>query len=568
MAAPHPASPRLRLSDLIVLVRSGVLRPTGPRRMARQFRALNWFGATLAGAYSSAAARFPTRCAVRDKITSCTYGELDRRVRQLEAGLRAHGVGPQDTVAVLAHNSVRFVETLVTISRLGSDALLLNTFLSAPQIREVLQRERPRLIIMDPSLASLIAEAPAGIPLVLTEAVGSSTGIATIDTIAAAVPPVEPLGGPPPEPHRRGRFIVLTSGTTGTPRSARRPAPSGLRVPAAVLSRLPLGLKSTILLAPPLFHAWGLGLLQLAPAVAATLVLRRDTSPTSLMNTLEQERCTGLVVVPVMLERLLAAKPQVPAEVRRSLRMVASCGATLSPDVSTRFQDMYGDVLYNVYGSTEVSWATIATPKDLRALPGTAGRPPRGTRLSLLDENDQPVPTGQVGRIFVGNELLFEGYSEGQNALKRDGLLSTGDLGYLDPRGNLMVLGREDGLVISGAEKIYPLEVEQVIASVPGVQEVAVVGVADAEMGQRLVAYVVPEDGARLSPGLIQNAVRERLARYAVPKEVGFLSRLPRSATGKVVSRMLPLSPAPRTPVTSMTPQTPAAGTAMGLPGY
>jgi fatty-acyl-CoA synthase len=497
----------------------------------------------VAGAYAAAAARAPNRCAVRDETTSYTYAELDRRARQLEAGLRAHGLGPGDTIAILAHNSVRFVEMLVAVSRLGSDALLLSTFMSAPQISEVLQRERPGLIVLDPDLAPLIAETPAGIPFAFTMVPGSARDMATIDTIAAAAPPVGTRGGRPPRPHRRGKFIVLTSGTTGTPRSAHRPAPPGLTTPAAVLSRLPLGLKSTVLIAPPLFHTWGLGVLQLAPAVVSTVVLRREINPSILMGALVRERCTGLVVVPVMLEQLLATVPRAPDVVRSSLRMVASCGAPLSADVSTRFQDLYGDVLYNVYGSTEVSWATIATPKDLRALPGTAGACPRGTRLVLLDENDQPVLTGQVGRIFVANELLFEGYSGGQDALRRHGLLSTGDLGYFDPRGLLMVLGREDGMVISGAEKIYPLEVEQVVAAVPGVREVAVMGVEDPEYGQRLVAYVVSEDGVQLSPETIKNAVRARLARYAVPREVGFLSRLPRSATGKVVPRMLPPAP-------------------------
>jgi acyl-coenzyme A synthetase/AMP-(fatty) acid ligase len=271
------------------------------------------------------------------------------------------------------------------------------------------------------------------------------------------------------------------------------------------------------------------------------VVLRARADPEVVLDAVSQTPCTALCAVPVILERIM----HLPDEIRRShdtspLRVAASCGAPLTKDVATRFQDVFGEVLYNVYGSTEISWATIATPKDLRAAPGTAGRPPLGTRLELLDDQGNPVPDGEIGRIFVGNELLFEGYTGGTGKEQQHGLMSTGDRGYLDDGGRLMVVGREDDLVISGAEKIYPLEVEEAILSLPGVQEVAVLGRPDEEMGQRLVAYVVCQEGVQLTAADVQDHVRQRLARFAVPKDVAFLGRLPRTPTGKVVRRMLP----------------------------
>ena len=220
---------------------------------------------------------------------------------------------------------------------------------------------------------------------------------------------------------------------------------------------------------------------------------------------------------------------------------MGSSGSALTKDVATRFQDVFGEVLYNIYGSTEISWATIATPQDLRAAAGTAGKPPLGTRLALLDENDQPTPPGQIGRIFVGNHLLFEGYTNGSDRPRVNSLMATGDRGYLDREGRLMVVGRDDDLVISGAEKIYPSEVEQVLIALPGVREVVVVGRPDPEMGQRLVAYVVRDQtGDHPSAQEVQDFVRGRLARFAVPRQVIFLDTLPRTPTGKVVPRLLP----------------------------
>jgi acyl-CoA synthetase (AMP-forming)/AMP-acid ligase II len=546
--------------EAAVLVRSGVLAPAAPHRVYGQLWHLFRYGPTLAGAFGSAAVRAPRRCAVQDETASRTFAELDSRVKAISRGLAGLGIGPQDCVAVLGRNGVAFVEALVAINRTGADALLLNTFLSPPQAREVLRRERPRLVFADADLLGLLDEAPADTVVVtLRPGRTSSTGQPlpedpptpkgqpipkdlpapkdrlTLEELAATGGPELPPSG------RRGRLVVLTSGTTGTPKGARRPAPTSLSPAASMLSRLRLRRGDTLMIACPLFHTWGLGLLQIAPALAATVVLRERADPEVVLEAVDRSRCTALGAVPVILERILHLPDDVRGRYDTSrLRVVGSSGSALTREVATRFQDVFGDVLYNVYGSTEISWATIATPEDLRAAAGTAGRPPLGTRLEIVDEYGQPVPRGQIGRIFVGNELLFEGYSNGTSKEQVHGLMATGDRGFLDPGGRLMVVGRDDDLIISGAEKIYPLEVEEVILALPGVREVVVVGRPDAELGQRLIAYVVCVDGVRLTPEQVKDHVRQRLARFAVPKEVGFLDHLPRNATGKVVPRLLP----------------------------
>ncbi|HET9653963.1 MAG TPA: AMP-binding protein [Kineosporiaceae bacterium] len=521
--------------ETAVLLRAGVLAPGTPGQIAGQLGQLRQYGPTLAGSYGAAARRVPNRVAVQDETNSRTFAQLDARATAIARGLGAHGIGPQDTLAILGRNSVAFVEALVATSRVGADALLLSTFLSAPQTREVMLRERPKVIFVDMELLPLLEQAPEDVLVVTLRPHNGRRGFLSLDELAAS-------SGPNPDPGgRRGRLIVLTSGTTGTPKGARRPAPTSLSPAASMLSRLRLHTSDTIMVSSPLFHTWALGVLQIAGALAATVVLRQRADPEVVLAAVEEAGCTAVTAVPVILERILQLPPGARARYRtEKLRVVASSGSALTKDVATRFQDVFGEVLYNVYGSTEISWAAIATPEDLRAAAGTAGKAPLGTRLMVLDDNGNPVPQGETGRIFVGNDLLFEGYTGGTSREQWDGLMSTGDKGYLDHEGRLMVVGREDDLVISGAEKIYPLEVEEVILSLPGVREVAVVGRPDEEMGQRLVAYVVCEDGIQLTAGQVQDHVRRRLARFAVPKEVGFLSRLPRTPTGKVVPRLLP----------------------------
>jgi fatty-acyl-CoA synthase len=201
--------------------------------------------------------------------------------------------------------------------------------------------------------------------------------------------------------------------------------------------------------------------------------------------------------------------------------------------------DVFGDVVYNLYGSTEVAWATIATPSDLRAAPGTAGRPPLGTIVKLLDAEGREARPGEGGRIFVANELVFEGYTGGGGKEIVGGLMSTGDVGHFDAAGRLFVDGRDDEMIVSGGENVFPREVEDLLADSEQIEEAAVIGVDDAEWGQRLKAFVVPRKGAQLSEDTVKGYVKENLARYKVPREVVFLDELPRNATGKVLKREL-----------------------------
>ena len=186
-----------------------------------------------------------------------------------------------------------------------------------------------------------------------------------------------------------------------------------------------------------------------------------------------------------------------------------------------------------------MAWATIATPDDLRAAPGTAGSPPRGTAIRIVDADGNDVERGRTGRVFVGNEMAFEGYTGGGGKDEIDGLMSSGDVGHFDENGRLFIDGRDDEMIVSGGENVFPREVEDLLADHSDVDEAAVIGVDDEKFGQRLKAFVVPADGKSPSEDDIKSHVKENLANYKVPREVVFLDELPRNATGKVLKREL-----------------------------
>ncbi|MFI0352991.1 AMP-binding protein [Actinomadura sp. 9N407] len=507
-----------------MMARSGLLRPGPPHRVARQLNALRRWGTLLGGTFTSAAARDPGRIALIDDDGELTYAELDARTDRLAAVLGG------SRVAVLCRNHRGMLETLIACSKGGADLVLLNTGMSTAQLLAVLERHEIGVVIADPEFAEFLAAVPDAVRVVT--AYGPDRGL---DELIASAP--DTRLAPPP---KAGRTIMLSSGTTGPPKGADRHSRPGMTPLASILSRIPYRLHERMLIEAPLFHTWGYAMLQTAISLRATIVLRRRFDPESTLKAVESTGATALVAVPVMLQRVL----ELPAETlascdTSSLRITAVSGSALPGELATAFMDAFGDVLYNLYGSTEASWVTIATPAHLRASPDTAGTPPPGTRVAILDERGEPVPAGTTGRIFAANELLFAGYVGGGTKEMRDGLMCLGDLGRLDEAGRLFVRGRDDDMIVSGGENVFPSAVEEVLARLPEVREVAVIGAPDDEFGQRLVAYVVPKPGETLDADAVRAHVRANLARFAVPRDVHFVGELPRNATGKVVRARL-----------------------------
>ena len=499
-----------------VLVRAGLLSPVRPDRLLGMALAVARWGLTPATGYAAGAARHPDRVALIDDEGSLTYREIDQRTDRLAGELRARGVGVGSPVGVLARNGRGFVEASVAISKAGGDLLYLNTGSAGAQIAQVLDREQAVAVVHDAEFGALVTEATAGRVSVTTEELGQ---LAQSSQLA-----------PPPKSGHQTRLVILTSGTTGAPRGAARSGASIDDV-VAMLSRIPLHAGEPTVIASPVFHAWGLGHLTLGMLLGSTVVLTRKFDPARVLQLVEEHSATALIVVPVMLDMLVnAAGPDVS-----SLKVIASSGSALPGDLATRTLETFGPVLYNLYGSTEVAYAAVATPDELARDPKTAGKPPLGVTLRVVDEQGNDCPRGTAGRLFVGSGLAFGGYTDGSDKDRLDGLIATGDLGVIGDDGLLTVLGRDDDMVVIGGENVYPNQVEDVLLGHPGVRDVSITAADDPSYGVKLVAHVVGE----ASEEELKALVRDKLARFAVPREFRFRDELPRNATGKVLKKEL-----------------------------
>ena len=518
------------------LLATGMLKPTRPDKAVRSAAALRRWGPTPAAAYAGAAIRYPDRAALVDDRGTLTFAEVQLRTNALAAGLAEAGIGEGDGVAIMCRNHRGFVDATVACSKLGASALYLNTAFAAPQLAEVMAREQPTAVIYDDEFEDLVHTGAEGRKrFVAWHESGGSSGDPLLEDLIARGDPSERQA-----PAEKGRVVILTSGTTGAPKGAARKEPDSLEPMAAMLSKIPLRAQGATMIAAPMFHSWGFAHFTLALPLASTLVLRRKFDPEDTLRAVAHHRASALALVPVMLQRILDLGPETIARYDlHALKVVALSGSALPGDLATRTMDLLGEVLYNLYGSTEVAWATIATPADLRAAPGTAGRPPMGTVVKLLDGEGREVGPQKGGRIFVANEMMFDGYTGGGGKEIVGGLMSTGDVGHFDLAGRLFVDGRDDEMIVSGGENVFPREVEDLLADHEAIEEAAVVGVPDEEFGQRLKAFVVRRDGAELDEQDVKRYVKENLARFKVPRDIVFVEELPRNATGKVLKRVL-----------------------------
>ncbi len=516
-----------------VLARAGFIRLEGPRQTLGTVGALRAYGG-VGAATAIAAARTPERRGLVDDLGEFSFGELDRRVNCVANGLRARGLKSGDAVAILARNHRGFIDGAFGAAKCGARVVFLNTDFAGPQIREVAEREGARLLICDEEYVELLAgyEPPLGHLRSWAEEPGQ-------DTLQAMIDAGDP--SPPPAPDDHSSVVILTSGTTGTPKGARREEPKSLIIPAALFSKVPFRGREVTSIPAPLFHALGFAHLIAALALGSTVVVRRRFSPEGLLEDIEAHGVTATIVVPVMLRRVLALGLEtVGLHDTTPLRIIFVGGSQLGAELCKRTMAAFGPVVYNLYGSTEVGYATIATPEDLRVAPDCVGRTPRGATVRILDFEGGELPTGETGRIFVSNGAAFEGYTGGGTKEVLDGLMSSGDVGHFDSAGRLFIDGRDDDMIVSGGENVFPGEIEELLQAHAAVHEATVIGVPDEKFGQRLAAHVVLADGQTLTEDEVRDHVRDNLARFKVPRDVHFLAELPRNPTGKIVKRELP----------------------------
>ncbi|MFF0637729.1 acyl-CoA synthetase [Nocardia sp. NPDC004151] len=511
---------------------AGLARLESPAVLLAAATAMLRYG-TLAAGLRLSAARYGSRTAVIDELGELTFAELEDRSNRLANAWRERGLKPREGVAVLARNHRGLLDAIFAAAKCGARIILLNTDFAAPQIRDVATREGTDLLVYDDEYAELLGE------------VHPKRGSYRAWTEEPREDSLEHLiatGSPdaPPAPGAEPKIILLTSGTTGTPKGAPRAEPKSLLSLGGLLSKVPFRVNEVTECCAPMFHTLGFAMAMLSLGFGSTLVIRRRFDPQTAIDSMARHRATTLIVVPVMLSRMMDLGGQaLTGRDLSALRIVFVAGSQLGAQLCREVTAAFGPVVYNLYGSTEVAYATIATPADLADEPGCVGKPVLGARVEILDERGRTVPTGATGRIFVGNTIQFEGYTGGGHKEVIRGLMSSGDVGHFDSAGRLFIDGRDDDMIVSGGENVFPAEVEELLYTHPAVREAAVIGVADAQFGARLKAFVVVHDGQSCTEPEVKEFVKDNLARYKVPREVVFLAELPRNPTGKVLKRKL-----------------------------
>jgi acyl-CoA synthetase (AMP-forming)/AMP-acid ligase II len=467
-------------------------------------------GVNLGSLLRFAARRYGERPAVVVGEEVLSFAALAGQCERMAAALRdAHGIGRGDVIGILCRNGAGIVRAVFAGARLGARVTLLNPEMAPPQLEALVERHRIRLVVAEAGTAALLSSRA-----VLAEAL-----LAAAPTTYRRLPRVD-----------GGELVVLTGGTTGPPKAAaRKPSPLAfVRLFLHLVAALGLDRYRAAYVGVPLFHGYGIAAFLVALTLGRTVHLAPRFDAAGACASIEKGGIEAAVLVPSMLRRMLAERAGLV-----SLRCVICGGAALPPSLAAETRQRLGDVLFNLYGTSEGGVAVFASPADLAEAPDTIGREIWGVRVTVRGEDDAPVPDGKLGRLCV----------ESSAAVSRGGWIETGDVGFRDPASRrLFVRGRADDMIVSGGENVSPWEVETVLAAHPEVRECAAVGVPDGDFGQRLVAFVVPRPGAGASAEALSAWLAERVARYQRPRSIALVADLPLTAIGKVDRRALAAS--------------------------
>jgi fatty-acyl-CoA synthase len=497
--------------------------------------------------FSLHAANTPDKTAIFWRDRRLSFAELDQRMNRAGAGLKRRGITRGSSVVIMMRNRPEFLEVQGGAGRFGAAAVSVSWRSTPAELVYLAQHCGAKAIVFEADLWHTVEQAKKNLPSLSDRdyiAVGADVpGCSSYegDFLAdRAAPPLAIEKGAEED----AAVVIYTSGTTGKPKGAVRKFPKDATYAAMqFIGETPMRSDDVHLVTCPLYHSTAFGFLVFNAILGGSAVLMDDFKPEGFLDLVERHGVTTTAVVPTILHRVMALDPSVLAKYDvRSMRGIFTVGAQLPAPLGTQVMDHFGDVLFNCYGATELALVTMAKPEDLRAAPGTIGKALPGNEVRLLDDNGREVAVGEVGELYARNKMLVAGYhndAEATRSSMKDGFFSVGDLARRDSEGRFFIEGRKRDMIISGGVNVYPAEVEAAIESHPDVAEVAVVGVDDAEWGERVRAFVVRRPGTALDDGLLKVWCRERLAGPKVPRDFVFIESLPRNPTGKVLKREL-----------------------------
>ena len=481
---------------------------------------------------------------------------LVRRIAQASSGLASLGIGPGDSVALMLRNDFPFIEASLAASAIGGYAVPMNWHYRGDEAGYILQDCQAKVLVAHADLLRQIrADVRPGVTVLTVRTPPAVRRAYGIDAAAAEIPPGETdwetwLGGFQPwtAPAVQGpQSMIYTSGTTGRPKGVRR-HPSTPEQQAAMLAAFVkcFGVNPAMrtVITGPMYHSAPNAYALYAARAGAEVILQPRFDAEELLQLIERHRISHLHMVPTMFVRLL----KLPEAVKRkydlsSLRQVVHAAAPCPPEVKQAMIEWWGPVIVEYYGATETGIVVYCDSAEWLAHPATVGRALEGCEVKIVGDDGRELGTGHVGEIFVRNfgvsDFTYHGQDAKRQEIDREGLVSVGDVGYLDTDGFLYLCDRKRDMVISGGVNIYPAEIEAVLIGMPGVQDCAIFGIPDEEMGESLAAAIQPHAGTRLEADMVRGWLRQRIAGYKVPKLVEFHAELPREDSGKIFKRKL-----------------------------
>ena len=511
------------LGDINTLREAGILRPWGPRTTLELGRQILREGLKSHLIYTLHGTRDANKPALIYEGRETTWAQYLSRIRRAANHLLAWGIRPGDSVAIMLPNRPEFLEVDAAARRIGATTAYVNPRAPAAEARALVARTKAKVLVTHREDIQVNART-LFVPKYYEGAL-------------AAAPEHEPR----PERGPEGKIVIFTSGTTGRPKGAVRALDEGASPMQLVgfLRTLPFRGNDVHMVVCPLYHSSGSGFAAIASLLGGTLVVVERFSPETFCRHVQDHKVTTTTVVPTMLHQI-TQWPGTRDFDLSSLRVVVCTGSPLREEVRADARELIGDVVYDLYGSTEMGWVSVATPSDQRSHPGTVGKPAPGVEVAIVDAGDRRVPRGQPGEVWIRSKLGMKGYLDDPQLdaeRMREGWISVRDVGYLDDDGYLHIVDRADDMIISGGVNVYPAETEVALNSHPSVSECAVVGVPDPQWGQRIVAAVVPS--GEVSEETLIEWCKQHASYAAVPKEVRFFETLPRNDIGKTDKRKI-----------------------------
>ncbi|MCO1600351.1 AMP-binding protein [Desulfosporosinus nitroreducens] len=502
-----------------VLFKMRLLSPLG---LYSLISAVFKYGMNLMALLSFAERIYASKTVLVDEDETLSYEQLWSQSERVSLVLKeSYQLRSGQKVGFLCKNHVSLVKSIFAVSQLGADIYLLNTEMSLSQFNNFVVQHDFDFLVYDFELSSKIEQSSYSKDRILSY----HNRLTAINTLLNTT-------GKTKLKSRRSsssKIMILTGGTTGNPKAAaHKPSLLNYINPfLTMLTRLKLINYNTVFIATPIYHGYGVAMLLLFIALGKKVVINNGFEVKKACTLIREHNVEVVTVVPLMVYKMLKHN----AEDLKSLSCIVSGGAELNPKLVIDIYNTLGEVVYNLYGTSEAGLNTIATPQDLLYSTKTVGKKIEGVHLKILDENKNEVNFGNVGQLCIKNKWSMRN--------SKSSWIETGDLGYRDCKGYYFLCGRVDDMVVSAGENVYPVEIEQALINHPQVEDAAVIGINDEGFGQRLKAYVLPKKNADLTEKELLEWLTYRIAKFQMPKEIAFVNHLPYTSLGKLDKKQL-----------------------------